>query len=132
MRAYLPIVCFVMAGFLMAASSPAFAHHGGSMFDMAHLISVRGTVTDFQWANPHVMIYACGPDQRGSARRWSIELRGNPRVVGKAGWNKDTIKSGDKLTFLGHPAKDGSNSMRLDKVVLANGMELYSEPHSWF
>jgi hypothetical protein len=124
MKVRLSAVFVVVAGFLMI-SVPAVAHHGGSMFDMGHLISVKGTVIDFQWANPHVMIYANGKDDKDGVQKWTIECRGGPNVVAKAGWTKDTIKRGDQLTFVGHPAKDGSDSMRLQKVVLSNGMELY-------
>lgn len=102
------------------------------MYDMGRSVTVKATVTDFQWANPHVMIYADAKDDKGVVEKWSIELRGNPNVVAKAGWNKDTIKPGDALTFVGHPGKDGSRSMRLETVVLPNGMELHPEPRSWF
>ena len=132
MKAYLALTFAMLASFLIT-SSPALAHHGASMFDMEHSVSVKGAVTDFEWANPHVMIYANVKDSQGNARKWAIELRGSPNVETKAGWTKETIKPGDKLTFVGHPAKNGSDNMRLEKVVLPNGMELYPDPpHGWF
>jgi hypothetical protein len=48
------------------------------------------------------------------------------------GWSKDTNKPGDELTFVGHPAKNGTESMRLEKIVFPNGMELYPEMQGWF
>ena len=102
------------------------------MFDIGRSVTVKATVIDFQWVNPHIMIYAGAKDDKGALRIWSIKLRGSPDMVAKAGWNEDTIKPGDELTFFGHPAKNGSDSMCLEKVVFPNGMELYSETHSWF
>jgi hypothetical protein len=121
----------LLAGFLMGAN-PAFAHHGGSMFDMGRSVTLKATVTDYLWTNPHVMIYACAKDNKGAVQRWTIELRGSPTVAAKVGWSKETIKPGEELTFVGHPAKNGSESMRLEKVVFPNGMELYPEMQSWF
>jgi Family of unknown function (DUF6152) len=117
---------------ILFSAGPAFAHHGASMYNMDRLITVKATVTEFDWANPHVMIYAAAHDH-GSVQNWSVELRGSPSVVSRAGWNKDTIKRGEQLTFVGHPAKNGSDSMRLQKIVLANGTELNPDPpHRWF
>jgi hypothetical protein len=64
----------LLAGFLMGAN-PAFAHHGGSMFDMGRSVSLKATVTDYLWANPHVMIYAGAKDNKGAVQKWTIELR---------------------------------------------------------
>jgi hypothetical protein len=124
MKVYLSAVFLLIAGYLMS-SNPAFAHHGGSMFDRAHPISLKGVVSNYEWANPHVMIYVDGKDDKGIERKWTIETRGGPNVLAKAGWTKDTIKAGDQLTFVGYPAKNGSESMRLQKIVMSNGMELY-------
>lgn len=110
---------------------PACAHHGASMFDMKQLITVKGTVTSFEWANPHPMIYAEVKDDKGN-QKWAIEIRGGPSVLTRAGWNRDSLKPGDQVTLIGHPAKNGTNSMRLAKVVLASGQELDPDPHSWF
>ena len=102
------------------------------MFDMAHSISVKGTVTSFQWANPHSMIYVDVKDDKGNIQKWAVETRGGPNVLTRAGWNKDSLKPGDLITLFGHPAKDGSKSMRLERIVLANGKELDPQPHSFF
>jgi hypothetical protein len=114
----------LMAGIFMVCS-PVFAHHGGSMYDRNRLVSVKGTVTAYDWANPHVMIFAQAADAKGSIQKWSIETRGGPNVLSKAGWSKDTIKVGEQITLIGYPNKNGSTNMRLQKVVFTNGMELY-------
>jgi hypothetical protein len=118
--------------FLLLNLVPAYAHHGASMFDMKQLITVKGIVTSFEWENPHAMIYADGKDDKGNVQKWSIEIRGGPNALTRAGWNKDTLKPGDQVTLIGHPAKNGTNSMRLAKVVLASGQELDPDPHPFF
>jgi hypothetical protein len=102
------------------------------MFDMKNSITMKGTVTRFEWANPHVMIFLDVKDNRGNIQRWAVETRGGPNVLTKAGWTKDTLKPGDQVTLIGHPAKNGTNTMRLAKVVWADGQELDLESHSWF
>jgi hypothetical protein len=129
MRALIVLAVVVAVG---AAWAPAYAHHGASMFDMEHLITVKGTVTSFEWINPHSMIYADVKDEKGNVQKWAIETRGGPNALNRAGWTKDTLKPGDEVTFTGHPAKNGTSNMRLAKVTLANGKELEPESHSWF
>ena len=104
---------------------PVFAHHGGGMYDRSRTISVKGTVAVFDWANPHVMIYADVTDGNGGTQKWSIETRGGPNVLAKAGWSKETIKVGEQVTLVGYPNKNGSPNLRLQKVIFTNGMELY-------
>ena len=122
---------FAVSVFLMV-SVPVDAHHGASMFDMEHLITVKGTVTSFEWINPHSMIYADVKDDKGNVQKWAIETRGGPNALTRAGWTKETLKPGDEVTFTGHPAKNGTSNMRLAKVTLANGKEMEPESHSWF
>src|SRR6266849_6413320 len=117
---------------LLLAGLPAYAHHGASMFDMEHLITVKGTVTSFECINPHSMIYADVKDDKGNVQKCAIETRGGPNALTRAGWTKETLKPGDEVTFTGHPAKNGTTNMRLAKVTLANGKEMEPESHSWF
>jgi hypothetical protein len=117
---------------LLLVSVPVYGHHGASMFDMVRLITVKGTVTSFEWSNPHAMIFADVKDGQGNVQKWAIETRGGPNALTRAGWSKDTVKPGDEAAFTGHPAKNGTNNMRLAKLVLANGKELEPEAHSWF
>jgi hypothetical protein len=117
---------------LLVVSGPVYAHHGAAMYDMEHSITVKGTVTSFEWSNPHAMIYAEGKDEKGNLQKWTIEIRGGPNVLTRAGWNRDTLKPGEQVTFIGHPAKNGTNNMRLAKILLASGQELDPDPHSFF
>jgi len=119
------ISLFVLLAGLFLVCSPTYAHHGGSMYDRAHSIKVKGTVTAYEWANPHVMIYADAIDNNDAVQKWSVETRGGPNVLMKAGWSKDTIRVGEEITLVGYPNKNGTPNMRLQKVIFSNGMELF-------
>jgi len=117
---------------VLVFSTLLHAHHGASMFDMKNLITTKGIVTSFEWINPHAMIFADAKDDKAGVQEWAIETRGGPNLLTKAGWTKDTLRPGDQVTFIGHPAKDGAYKMRLAKIVLASGQELDPESHSWY
>jgi hypothetical protein len=108
---------------LLAASSSVAAHHSWSGYDMSNLITVKGTVTEFDWGNPHMWVYFEAMDDKGNVEKWSAGGPG-PNRLANTGWNKDTLKLGDQITFVGHRLKDGTLGMRLEKVVLADGREL--------
>ncbi len=97
------------------------------MFDRAHLISLKGVVTNYELANPHVKIYVDGKNNKGIERKWTIKTREGPTVLAKAGWTNDTIKAGEQLTFVGYTAKNGSESMRLQKIVMSNCLDLHPD-----
>jgi hypothetical protein len=93
-------------GFLLV-SIPAFAHHGGaSLYDMEKATTVKATITDFIWANPHCEISFDGIDERGNARHWTIEAH-PPNIMLTHGWTKKSLKPGDVLTITFHPGKNG-------------------------
>ena len=107
--------------FLGALSAgPAFAHHSFSMFDMSKEVVMTGEVKDFQWTNPHIWIQLTVPGADGKATEWSIEGT-SPNVLSRQGWNKHSVKAGEKVTVTVHPLKDGTAGASLVKVVLANG-----------
>jgi len=117
-------VLSVAAVLLLSIAGSAFAHHGfQSWFDMSRSVTVKGTVTAFDWTNPHAYIYLDVKDEKGAVVKWSAEL-GAVAMLSRAGWKKDTVKPGDEITMTGNPGKDGKPIMHLDKVVLANGQEL--------
>jgi uncharacterized protein DUF6152 len=112
---------------LLLAAAPAFAHHGTSAYDTTKLTTVKGTVTDFQFNNPHVMISVETKDDKGSAETWIGEAN-SPNVLSRHGWNRDIINKGDQITIIGYRPKNGAKTLRLQKVVLSNGQEL--DPNS--
>lgn len=112
---------FVM--FLLAAAGPAFAHHAWHGYDMDNLTTVKGTVTQFVWGNPHVWIGFEMTDDKGNIEKWSAGGPSPSRMAG-TGWDKNTLKPGDQITAVGHRIMDGTYSLRLVKVVLSDGREL--------
>ncbi len=106
---------FVVAVLLMFSGS-AFAHHGSAAYDMSKTTSVTGTVTDFQYVNPHVLIAMDVKDpSTGKVVKWEGELT-SPNHLSRAGWTKSTIKPGDVLTWTGGPSKTGSPTMWIRKI----------------
>src|SRR5579864_2748614 len=107
---------------LFIAGGPLSAHHGSSNYDMSKSVSVKGTVTEFSFINPHSAIHLEAKDDKGGAEQWLIEAD-SPNNLARAGWNRDSIKPGDLVTIVGNRLKDGSKVMRLQKVIFADGKE---------
>jgi hypothetical protein len=108
---------------LLAVVSPALAHHAWHGYDMDNLTTVKGTVTQFDWGNPHVWISLEMTDDKGNIEKWSAGGPSPSRMAG-TGWDKNTLKPGDQITAVGHRIMDGTYSLRLVKVVLPDGREL--------
>ena len=121
-RAVLAVV-----GVLLGVPS-LWAHHGLSQFDTRHPVKLQGTVTDFQWINPHAYIYADMKDENGKVLNWKLELGSLGMLTRFGGWTRDTLKRGDQITVAGFRAKDGSAYMSLVTVELANGKVLSAAP----
>jgi len=108
---------------LLSVAGPAYAHHATASFDMAHSMTVKGTVTGFDWTNPHVYIYVDIKDDKGAVEKCSVEMA-STGMLSRAGWRRDTVKAGDEITLIGNRAKDGRPFLHLGKLVFANGQEL--------
>jgi len=108
-------VCFLLVCF------PLFAHHGtGVAYQPDKLITVKGTVTEWIWANPHCGLLFDVTDDQGNLAHWGAEL-GNPHLLSSAGLGRDTLKPGDKITVTGHPSKSGAARLEFISVVLSDG-----------
>ena len=129
MKRIVSIVFFLLAIGLLAAG-PALAHHGVAGYDMDKVITVTGTVTSFNWANPHCLVHINVKDSNGEVKDWIIELAA-PTLMTRNGWNKESLKPGDNLIAQTHPARNGAttglsaDSLRLMKFIV-NGDELPS------
>lgn len=108
---------------LLLVSSAAFAHHGAAGYESTKQTTLKGTVTDFRFQNPHAQIFLDVKDSSGKVQNWVLEAVGIA-TLSRNGWTKSIMKPGDPITVTGNPAKNGSPSMRLTKVVLASGKEL--------
>lgn len=107
---------------LVFAAVPLSAHHSWPV-SMDRLVTVKGTVTDFAWANPHPMITLEVQGNDGKTEKWKV---GGPAIVRMTnnGWTKTTLKPGDVITGIGYQYADGEKIIRLERVVLADGKEL--------
>jgi len=114
---------FAIAAGLILASSPASAHHSTAEYDMTALTAIKGTVTQFEWSNPHAYIHIETKDDKGNTVEWVAELA-SIGMLSRVNWKRDTVKPGDEITIYGNRAKNGKNLMRLDKIAFANGQEL--------
>ncbi|HEV2520803.1 MAG TPA: DUF6152 family protein [Candidatus Acidoferrales bacterium] len=92
---------------LLAVSVPLFAHHGNASYDPTKWMIVKGTVTAFVWANPHVFIKVDVKDDSGNMVHWIVEGQ-NPVSMAQIGWSKDTFKPGDEVEIDAMPAKNGN------------------------
>jgi len=115
----------VLAVSMVAISPGASAHHGNVAYDMSKLVTVKGTVTEYYFTNPHVQILIAVKKEDGSVEKWRGELN-SPNIVARVvGWNSKTLKPGDELVLVGNRAKDGANVLRLEKILQPDGTELY-------
>jgi hypothetical protein len=109
------------AGLLMVAA-PIFAHHGAAVYETKKLTTLKGTVTEFQFMNPHTAILFDVTDANGKVEKWTGEAA-SLTTMSRLGWTKTLFKPGDQITVTGNCAKNGSHAIRLRKIVLPNGKE---------
>ncbi len=107
---------------LVSAAVPVSAHHSWPV-SYSQLVTVKGTVTEFTWSNPHPMITIEVRTNDGAIEKWLI---GGPAInrMEANGWNKDTVKPGDVITGIGYQFADGQKIVRLERAVLADGKEI--------
>jgi len=106
-----------------ALALPALAHHSFAMFDTAHPITLAGTVTKFEWTNPHAYIELDVTEADGSVKHYSIECA-SPNVLTRVGWKFNELKMGDKVTLLVNPLKNGRAGGMLERATLPDGRTL--------
>jgi hypothetical protein len=108
-----------------ALAAPATAHHSFAMFDQSKTLTLKGTVSEFQWTNPHswIELDVAGGPQNG---HWSIELN-SPNNLTRQGWKRATLKPGDVVTVTINPLRDGKKGGLFNTVLLPNGKMLGGE-----
>jgi hypothetical protein len=109
----------------MAMASPASSHHSFAMFDSQRTIELEGTVREFLWANPHTWVQL-DVVQAGRRTEWSIEGR-SPNVLSRRGWNRETLRPGERVTLSVHPLKDGRPGGAIVSVRFADGRLLNAD-----
>ena len=113
----------MLLGIVLVGGS-AFAHHGAAAYDRTVTLTLKATVTEFIFRNPHIILSFDAADDQGKVVHWSAE-GGSPSGLARRGWTWKTLKAGDQITVVGNPARgmEGKEMrvMALTRVVLANG-----------
>ena len=107
---------------LVCVAVPVSAHHSWPV-SYSQLVTVKGTVTEFMWANPHPMITIEVRTNNGGTEKWLI---GGPAInrMEANGWTKDTVKPGDTITGIGYQFADGQKIVRMERAILPDGKEI--------
>ena len=107
---------------LIPAQMPLAAHHAWPV-SQQRLVTVKGTVLDFQWGNPHPMITLAVQTANGATEKWQI---GGPAInrMEANGWTKTTVKNGDVITGIGYQFTSGEKIIKLERVFLPDGKEI--------
>jgi hypothetical protein len=111
----------------LGAAGSAAAHHSFAVHFVADkIVTVKGTVEEFSFRNPHGLLTLTAKDASGVEQHWRIETN-SPNILRRRGWSEDSIKPGDQVTVDGYPARDGSPSMRVYRVTFPDGRELVGQ-----
>ena len=122
-----PLIVSLTLGVLTAIGAPLSAHHGTAAFD-AKEVTVKGTITNFVFTNPHVQVYWEVKNDKGETEQWQGELTAPTKLM-RAGWTKRTLKPGDSVTVSGQQVKTGSHTLWIRKLIGPDGkpMQLFEE-----
>jgi hypothetical protein len=101
----------------------AQAHHGRSNYDVTSTATVKGVVTQFDWVNPHALIYLDVKNDEGKMEKWIAETN-SPNTLSRQGWARDTVKVGDEVTLVGHRVKGGGFYINFSKISWPDGRVL--------
>ena len=107
---------------LVSFAVPLSAHHAWPV-SYDKLVTVKGTVNEFTWANPHPMMTLEVRTDDGRVEKWLV---GGPALnrMERNGWTRSTVKLGDVITGVGYQFADGQKIIRLERVTLADGKEM--------
>jgi hypothetical protein len=120
---YSRVALSVMFVGILILSSPVFAHHGAASFDTSKKLTVKGTVVEWFWANPHCFLRFDVKGEDGQSVQWVVETQSGPNIT-PLGYTKQTFKPGDEVTVTLTPVRNGRPLGRLLSVVLPNGKKL--------
>ena len=122
MQAKLRVVAIAVMA-LLALSVSAFAHHGGAAYDMSNPLTVKGTVTEFQFINPHSLVFFDVKNDKGEVEHWQGELTA-PNKLARAGWTKRSLNPGDKVTITGAVGKNNAHALTIRKLIGPDGQSM--------
>jgi hypothetical protein len=117
---------FVLSAIVLVLAPPIAAHHGrGQTFDMKNRVTLKGTVSQVKWQNPHVLVFLDVKDETGKVVTWAFE-NSNVHTLARQGYNRNTLRAGQEVTAIVNPAANGSPLGIGVKVILADGKEIMS------
>jgi hypothetical protein len=109
-----------LAAAAVVLAIPAWAHHSHTTYNNDTFVNLTGTVSSVAWTNPHVWLYVDVVDQQGQAKTWALE-GGSIAAVTRGGWQRNSLKTGDKVTVRCHPLRDGAEGCLMGFVTSING-----------
>ena len=115
------LACSAIAVFTICAE--LFAHHSTVAYLSESRVLKNATIEKVLWASPHIILVFNVKESNGASTGWNVET-GSPTSVAQAGWNRNSVKPGDKLTIELYPAKNGAHVGRLKKLIFSDGHEL--------
>lgn len=118
------LACAAVIGLISGA---AFAHHSYAMFDASRTVIIAGTVKKWEFTNPHASLFVNVVDKDGKTQTWGMEAPG-PSVLLRAGWTRNSVKPGDKVTVELNPLHDGRTGGNLRKITLEDGQFMCANP----
>lgn len=119
------VLASCVAALVAIAPAAMFAHHGAAAYDLGKSITLAGTVTSFEWGNPHCLLHFEAKNDKGNVQHWTIEMS-NPLWLARVGWKRTSLKPGDAITITFHANKDGSSKGYIresDGKLSSNGKE---------
>jgi hypothetical protein len=117
------LTAFALVLAISIVSLPLLAHHGNAAYDDTRTVTLKGTVTEWDWSNPHCVLQLDVTDDSGQAVSWIVETE-NPTSMTNIGWTKTAMKPGDHVTVTALPAKNGKHIGRIVDVLLPSGQKL--------
>ena len=120
------VMSLVLVALLLRAG-PAQSHHSNVEYEVTKVITVTGTVTEFEWVNPHTWLHVTVDDGKGGKVVWLAEGRA-PGILLRAGWTRSSLKFGETVTVDMSPAKDGTKKAIIARVTKADGTILSNQP----
>ena len=124
---HIRIVATAAAAAVLLVAIPAMSHHSNSAYQVDQVTSVTGIVKEWKWSNPHTWLYLT-VDEKGEKVEWSLEGRA-PGILGRAGWDRNILKPGEKVTVYMSRAKDGTRVGIIARVDKSDGTILGNNPN---
>ena len=120
LRAMLMGAVLAVVVLLPTLTSPVLAHHGNAAWSTSE-VTLKGTVVDYVWRNPHVLLVWTTMDDSGKAVQWTGEVGSPESMMADDGWTKQTFKPGDEIFLVLRPAKSGVPNGVIDQIKRADG-----------